>query len=108
MLDSRVSQQTRESRKYPGRFTLPSLISWLAKDPRSQSLRGSLACIVRIYEAEEVAVFTRETTVCTYNSEKDKRGRAAKNRGGEAVGSGCDAITAQTHCFISEDKENLE
>lgn len=28
---------------------------------------------------------------------------------GEGIGwSGCDAITAQTHCFISEDKGNLE
>jgi len=36
---------------------------------------------VRIYEAEKAAIFTRETTVCTHDNERDRR-EAAKSKGG--------------------------
>jgi len=53
-------------------------------------------------------LYERDDSVYTWQWKRQKGGGKEQRGGGEGSWSGCDAITAQTHCFISEDKGNLE
>lgn len=59
------------------------------------------ACI----STKEAAASASKTVKCVHTTMKERQKAGGEEGGGW---SGCDAITAQTHCFISEDKGNLE